>query len=205
MQTITLDYEALVLQGITDAGGQPEDAHLLTEDDVKALGTLAAKRGAEQRSLNAPLAAPDILAVPNDGEIFELTLNADDADPIGMVRGDGHDNPDKWEFKGPKVTGTHTKKFKLVRVGYQPNAEAVNKALAEHGTPALGQWREAFKKKYPRSDGKGPIGFTGSEWVSPDGDRFFPCVVVGGDSWGLSFYWLDGYFSGRWRFAVEVK
>ncbi|HEY4508101.1 MAG TPA: hypothetical protein VJJ55_00400 [Candidatus Paceibacterota bacterium] len=205
MTTVTLDFETLILQGITDAGGQPEDANLLTEGDIKALGTLAAERGAQQRSPNQPTPAPTTLAVPRDGEIFELTLNADDADPIGMVRSDGYNDADKWEFNGPKVNGTQTRRFKIVSVGYQANAEAVNKALAEHGTPAPGQWREAFKKKCPRPDGKGPIGFTGSEWVAPRRGRRLPCVSGFGDSWISGFFWLVVVFRGGWRFVVELK
>lgn len=204
MTTVSLNYEALILQGITDAGGQPDDINLLTEDDVKTLGTLAAQRGAQQRSPNEPTPAPDTLAVPKDGEIFELTLNAEDADPIEMVRGDGYNNADNWEFKGPRVTGTQTKKFKLVSIGYQPNAEAVNKALAEHGTSALGQWREVFKKKYPHPDGKGPICFTGSEWVPPGRRRRFPCVLIVRGVWCSDFLWIDG-FRDDWRFVVELK
>ena len=205
MTTVTLDYEALILQGITDAGGQPDDVNLLTEDDIKALGTLAAQRGAQQRSPNEPTPSPDVLAVPQDGEIFELTLDGDATDPIGMVRGDGYNDADKWKFNGPKATGTQTRRFKIMSVGYQTNAEAVNTALAEHGTPALGQWREAFKKKYARPDGKGPIGFTGSEWVGPDRRRYFPCVSAGGGVWDSSFYWVGRGFGDDWRFVVELK
>ena len=200
MTTISLDFKALILQGIADAGGQPEDAHLLTEDDVKNLGRLAAERGAQQRS-------PDALTVPKDGEIFELTLNTDDANPIGMVRDDGYENPDLCKFEGPEVNGTHTKRFKLVRVGNQPHALAVNRALSKHGTPALGQWREAFKKKYPRHDGHGSVGFTGAVWVFPEygGIRSFPFVVGRGFLWSSGFRGLGNDFDVRWRFAVEVK
>ena len=205
MTTVSLDFEALILQGITDAGGQPDDLNLLTEDDIKALGTLAAQRGAQQRSPNEPTPSPDVLAVPQDGEIFELTLDGDATDPIGMVRGDGYNDADKWKFNGPKATGTQTRRFKIMSVGCQTNAEAVNTALAEHGTPALGQWREAFKKKYARPDGKGPIGFTGSEWVYPRRLRGFPCVRGGGAVWNSYFDWVVLDFDDYWRFVVEVK
>ena len=151
----------------------------------------------------APTATPEFLTVPQDGEIFDLTLDGDSIDPIAMVRGNGYKNADQWEFKGPKVTGTQTKKFKLVSVGYQPNADAVNKALAQHGAPALGQWREAFKEKYRLPDGKGPIGFTGSEWAHPF--REFPHVADEGGVWRSYFYWFDRVLRAAWRFAVEVK
>ncbi|MDP2593447.1 MAG: hypothetical protein Q8P52_02240 [bacterium] len=204
MITVTLDYEALIYQGITDAGGQPDDINLLTEDDVKTLGRLAAERGAEQRSPNQPTLALTTLAVPKNGEIFELTFNADDADPIGMVQSDGYSEAYMWKFKGPKVTGTPTRRFKIMSVGHQSNTEAVNKALAEHGTPALGQWREAFRRKYPRHDGEGPIGFTGSEWEDPYRICLFPCVSNGGDTWDSYFYWLNDDVRARWRFVVEL-
>ena len=198
MTTVTLDYETLILKGITAGGGQPEDENLLTEDDVKNLGRIAAKRGIEQRSLTPT-------DIPKDGEIFELTHpGVRDADPIGMMCGDVSD-PDKFEFKGQEIKGTQTKKFKLVSVGPQPNVEAVNKVLAEHGTPALGQWRQAFMEKYPHPDNKSYIGFTGSEWVGPKGSCLFPYLGGCGVSWDSGFCSIGENFGAFWRFAVEVK
>lgn len=197
--TNILDLLALIFQGIADAGGVPEDANLLTEEDVISLGRLVAERGMRQRSPNAKLdPAPKFLPLPKDGEVFELTIDGDAVDPIEMVRGDGYNNPEQWQFNGPKVVGTQTRRFKLVGVGYQRNGGAINKVIAKHGTPALGQYREAFKEKYGC---RKLVGFTGSEWVDPFGRRF-PCVREGFSDFFLFF---DEDFDDRWRFAVEVK
>ena len=50
MQTATtIDYESLILKGIIEAGGQTEDITLLTEDDLVALGRMAAERVIKKR------------------------------------------------------------------------------------------------------------------------------------------------------------
>lgn len=146
----------------------------------------------------------EILPIPQIGEVFELTFDPAEANPIEMVRRAGYDAAAKWVFNGPEVTGTPTSKFKLVNVGYRPNIDEVNRVLVEqHGPPALGQWREAFKKKYTRSDRRGPIGFTGSEWVSRV--FFFPYIDHDDASDPFPFRWTYAELSLRWRFVVEVR
>lgn len=142
---------------------------------------------------------PTLLPIPADNEEFELTLDGDAADPIGMVRSDGCQNHERWRFNGLRVEGKQTGTFKLVRAG------GVNLAAAKAKLPnpmAEGQWREAFKAKYPQHDGKGPVGFGGSEWVNPRGFARFPFVSDDGSS---KFGWAGFSLSGDWRWLVRVK
>lgn len=149
----------------------------------------------------APPAQEILSTIPADGEEFELTLNGDATDPIAMVKSDGYGDSEKWKFNGPKVTGVHTGTFKLVRAG-GANLAAVRVTLPKETPLAEGQWREAFKAKFPKHDGNGPIGFAGSEWVRPRGGVLFPCVVDDGDSF---FSWVGLDFLVGWRWLVRVK
>ncbi|MBI4095061.1 MAG: hypothetical protein HY435_02620 [Candidatus Liptonbacteria bacterium] len=139
--------------------------------------------------------------IPNVGVEFELSLDAGSVDPLEMVRGDGYD-PKDWQFKGTRPQGKQTRRFKLVAVGYQPNLDAVRSALKAHGVIPEGQWREAFRQAYPKPDGKGPIGFADLSWVSPDGNRFFPYLDVGGERWLSDFDWAGISRRGVWRWLV---
>jgi len=185
----TTDYEALIYLGIGHAGGHRKDIECLRPEWFVELGKRAAEAGAKKQTPrpNTEPPAYDYLPVPEDGEIFELTLDGDATDPIKMLRNDMYIDADKWKFKGPKVRGMQIGRFKMVSVGWQPTFDALTMALvALHGAPALGQWREAFKKKYARPDNKGPIGFTGSEWVNGQNIRF-PYLRGQGNSWYSNF------------------
>lgn len=145
-----------------------------------------------------------VLAYPAANEIFELTLNGDlpENQPLEMVRRDGYAEPEKWWYTGTKVTGKQTRRFKLVGVGYCSSFSDLKGKLAKHGEIPAGQWREAFKAKYPTPDENGPIGIPDASWVDPLGDANFPCVrTVGGSGFG----WSDFVFSGGWRWLVEVR
>ncbi|MDP3725121.1 MAG: hypothetical protein Q8R20_01480 [Nanoarchaeota archaeon] len=138
-----------------------------------------------------------------EGEIFALTidLGAPESDPIAMVLKDGYD-PERWKFTGVKLVGVHTRRFRLVSVGYCRDLDEVRQKLAEHGTPAEGQWREAFRKAYPTPDKNGPIGFADSSWVDPGGYAVFPYVWTRG---GSGFRWTLLGFDGLWRWVVAVS
>ncbi|MBI4118766.1 MAG: hypothetical protein HY452_00705 [Parcubacteria group bacterium] len=142
---------------------------------------------------------------PDDGVEFELTLNFDapEADPIGMVRGDGYGEPEKWRFTGAKLYGIHTKRFKLVRVGYCCGPDEVRERIAGYGPIPEGQWREAFKAAFPKPDGNGPVGFAGSSWVYPNGYAGFP--IVYSDGLSCFFRWADGGLGGDWRWLVPAS
>lgn len=146
-------------------------------------------------------------AYPTTGDVFELTLDGDarENDPIEMVRRDGYLELEKWRHTGTKVAGTQTRHFKLISVGYCVNWDEVKRKLAKHGELPEGQWREAFKAKYPTPDGNGPIGVPDASWVYP-GDRayfpYFPYVHAHGES---RFFWSVDGSRGRWRWLVEVR
>jgi hypothetical protein len=140
---------------------------------------------------------------PATDEIFELTLDGDAAEnqPLEMVRRDGY-NPKGWQHRGPVVKGRHTKRFKLVEIGYCRNFDEVRRKLAIHGEIPEGQWREAFRARYGKPDGKGPIGIADALWVIPYSSAYFPYVGLDGDS---NFRWTDSDFYDVWRWLVVCK
>ncbi|MEK7139256.1 MAG: hypothetical protein AAB817_00985 [Patescibacteria group bacterium] len=142
--------------------------------------------------------------IPADGEKFELTLDfsAPEADPIQMVRGDGYDSPEKWQFTGEKLSGVQTRVFKLVRVGYCRNLDEVRQKLGQYGVVPEGQWRVAFKAVFPHHDGQGPIGFADPSWVGPNGYVLFWYL----DSDSVSrFSWTEGGRGENWRWLVPAS
>ncbi|OGH68918.1 MAG: hypothetical protein A3J66_02130 [Candidatus Magasanikbacteria bacterium RIFCSPHIGHO2_02_FULL_47_14] len=143
------------------------------------------------------------MTYPALDEIFELTLDGDAPEnrPLEMVRADGYDEPEKWKHTGLTVTGQQTRRGKLVLVGYCDSFDEVKAKLAAQGTIPEGQWREAFKARYPTLDGKGSIGVADASWASPHGGASFPYV----DSFGFSLFdSADGGFDERWRWLVLV-
>lgn len=136
---------------------------------------------------------------PADDVEFELTFDFDapEADPIAMVRADGYSLPEKWEFTGQKLSGVQTRRFKLVR---RP-CRNLDEVLSQYGITE-GQWREAFKAAFPRSDGQGPIGFADPSWVNLHDSVLFPCVRSGGDS---DFGWDDFGPGEHWRWLVPAS
>ena len=142
-------------------------------------------------------------SIPIDGEVFELTLDGDDPknDPLEMVRSDGY-HSGAWKHRGKRISGVQTRQFWLACVGLCANLDEVREKLKEHGKIPQGQWREAFKAKYPRPDGNGPIGIADPSWVDPDGDAYYPSV----DSFGCSLFRWAGHDKGEdWRWLVEVS
>ena len=115
-----------------------------------------------------PQPAPAIPQYPANNEKFQLTI----------------DGQTKW--------------FMLVSADTQPNWQSLQAILASHGSATGESERAAFKKNFPQSDGKGPIGFT----KIPYGSAVFPCVLTAG---ALIFYWPVLDFPGSWRWLVEVQ
>lgn len=145
------------------------------------------------------------LPYPKVGEEFELTLNFDDPDndPTQMVYADAFfSSPEKCKFKRSRTHGTHTSRFKLVRVGHCYNIEVVQNKIGKYGKIPEGEWVQAFRAKFSETDGNGPVGVADPSWVVPGGGRVsFPCV----DSTGLLyFFWSDADYDGDWRWLVEV-
>jgi len=153
---------------------------------------------AKARLVGAPTPQP---TYPMIAAVFELTLDGDDSknQPLAMVRRDGYSG--NWKHKGPVVKGQHTRRFKLVQVGYCRNLDEVRQKLVAHGEIPEGQWREAFKAAYPNPDGKGPIGFADPSWLDSHDVASFPYVYSLGSSF---FRWAVSDRSGRWRWLVAV-
>ncbi len=162
--------------------------------------------------------------VPKDGEEFELTLNGDEVDPLEMVRKDGLPHPEKWKFEGPRVAGKLTGRFKLIHIfgGCPDHLDDVAIKIAqgwEGGWKlAEGQWREAFKERYPHHDQRAtePIYFGGSKWIAPTRGTHalpeaFPCLFISegetlSEVWGSGFHWTGGgytSFSALTRWLVK--
>lgn len=125
-----------------------------------------------------------ILAIPDVGEAFELTL-AGDTD-----------------------SETRTQKFKLVQfVNSEMHWEELVCKLEAEGPIPEGRWMEAFRIKYPQADGNGPIGITDSSgsWHDPKHPNFFPHDYDEGLPWSPSLVWADAPFNDDWRWIVGVN
>ena len=95
-----------------------------------------------------------IRCLPSPQEEFELTIQGDEIDPLetayGWLKHLGYfyDRKDL-RFLGPHITGTHTKRFRLMEVYYyaRPSCFYLRAGLAERGLKlAEGQWREPDRK-----------------------------------------------------------
>lgn len=149
-----------------------------------------------------------MITVPDLDVIFELTL-----DPAirGLDMVVNEFNADMWRFSGKEITGLQTKCFMLLRVGYynHHNLEQVLPKLTTKKTkPSTGLAREAFKKDYPMSDGKGPIGFPDPSWWYTSAN--FPMLgshggQKPGEPWRSGFYPANYWHGVEWRWLVEVK
>lgn len=215
---MSTNYVELILEGIRRAGGEPSDLECVQEEGLIELGRTAGAAGRSKRRIRNPsvygtsaLIMPESLPlpVPQDGAIFELTFDSADADPIQMVKGDGYQTPEKWQFKGPAVdAGVKTKKFKLVSLKrHMQNAYGVNAwLLSEHGIPAMGQWRAAFARGFASPNRNIlPICFTGSEWMRPGGGNDFTYLCSYNSPWVGKFQWFGYELYPKWRFLVEVE
>jgi len=138
-------------------------------------------------------------AYPASNEIFSLTITKS-FDGFEMLLDDGFKNWHAWRFTGGTITAPQTKCFKLVSIGYQPDFEAVKRELEKHGRIPQGQWRKAFKKAFPQTDGS-RIFVADPAWVDPHGLVHFPCVLDNGDE---EFYRVDRDLGSNCRWLVEV-
>lgn len=142
-----------------------------------------------------------ITSIPNDGVSFSLTLEP--TDELEMVRSDGYD-PTGWAYTGTRATRPETRRVKLVRLGYVRNLAGAQSKAMEHGYELVpGQWREAFKCRFPFNNGS-PIAFGGkdSAWRDQEGTPGFP--VLGGDEllWRSGFARAIDSIRKCWRWLV---
>lgn len=138
-------------------------------------------------------------------KIFELTLDGDDPinDPMEMIRSNGFD-PDAWKFKGKRVVGKQTRKFRMACVGACRNVDEVREQLNRCGEIPEGQWREAFMVAgCPEVDGPWHIGFADPSWEDSSGFDNIPCIFPcrGHDFLRVHYATFNNY----WRWLVEVK
>lgn len=165
--------------------------------------TLTSRKGEIVAGVRGVLLGLKTRIIPALNQPFELTLDGDapENQPLEMVRLDGYD-PQNWKYQGTPVKGKQTRRFKLVSVGPCTNFTEVQEKLKPHGEIPEGQWGNAFKKKFPKMDGNGPIGVADLSWVDPHGCAYFPFVLAGGAS---HFRWAAYRFGGRWRWLVASK
>ena len=140
-------------------------------------------------------------SIPKLNEVFELTLNGDEVDPLEMVRSDRYTG--SWDFVGPRVIGLQTRRFKLVNVGRCANLREITEKA---GKLAKGQWREAFRERYPNPDGREPIGFGGSLWSNNIGGWRIPLLTSYAGEWISRFGSAStALHRESWRWLVEVE
>lgn len=148
---------------------------------------------------------------PVNGEVFELTIdgNASENQPLEIARReDRHFGSKKWQHVGKKwqhvgklVTGTQTRRFKLISIVSCREFADITRELARHGTIPEGQWCEALQATY-QHDKEGPLGVADPSWVNPGGGTCFPSIISNGDS---CLYWTGDTFSNSWRWLVGVS
>lgn len=141
---------------------------------------------------------------PKVGEVFELTLNGDDPDnqPSAMVAACQED-PSVWTHKGPTVTRTVTKRFKLVKVGSCNTFKELKERLQAHGTIPESQWLKVFTTRFTRHDHDDGVAVADDSFVlSPGGGRSFFYI---GDEGFPVLTPRGGPMSGMWRWLVQVS
>ncbi|MFY9462741.1 MAG: hypothetical protein WAP52_00965 [Candidatus Sungiibacteriota bacterium] len=123
---------------------------------------------------------------PTDGEVFELTIDGDAQENDPMNRTFliyEHTAVMPWRHIGKKVSGVQTRQFKLVPLGTidEPLSGVIEK-LQSYGRIPEGQWRNAFKRTYPRADGRRTICIADPSWIDPRrGRHCYPGIYSNGD------------------------
>src|SRR6056297_54745 len=126
--------------------------------------------------------------VVENNEIFELTLYPEMNKHSEILCGKYKAHRVHTAWKGQTVecvTGVH--KFKLVSIARQKDFDSVQKELEKHGRIPCVQWIEAFKSRFPISDGLG--------WVIVADPAFYTEVWSGH---GTSYLFLSGYKGKQW-------
>lgn len=137
---------------------------------------------------------------PKVNEIFELTLDGLEVQPIEMLWRDGY-NLDGWTHRGSVISGREIRRFKLVELDYSHSFEDLRSKLGSHGRIPEGQWREAFKAFCPDNRDRGRIGVADASWVY-EGKYYFPFLRGRGYS---RFCGVVGPIPDNWCWLVEVN
>lgn len=139
--------------------------------------------------------------IPRIGETFELTLNGDKVDPVEMVTQTGRKG--LWKYLGNRISGTQTRRFKLVDIGACRNMAV---ARERAGSLADGLWAEAFRAAYPLPGDARSVCFGGSGWLNPYGLPRIALLENSGVSWTLRFEnpHTVSQSEGVWLWLTEV-
>jgi hypothetical protein len=193
----------------------PEWTPALVIDDINGVQRYVVEKDEEEWMLFAR-----VVSLPDKSdEGFELAIDGNAVDPIGMVRRTYSDWKD-WIFTGPRVVGKRTARFKFLRAQRNcvPYDYTLRAGLAMRGFKlAEGQWREPFLEKFPNCDGKGTISFVGSEWSTPlfwsygQQERKLAWACLSGERKGCAWESYMGSNTDRlrqpqtpWRLVIEV-
>lgn len=144
---------------------------------------------------------------PPVGEVFELSLIecGDAADPSRMVEADGCLSAAKWLFSGTDERGAGTRQFQLLPTdpAWKRFSE-FSDGLALEGRIPSGQWREAFRLKFPNPPpGVRPVGILDPSWHSPSpgGVPHFPYIGPRGETHFRSIAVMPSI---AWLWLVEM-
>lgn len=154
------------------------------------------------------VSAETIVSLPKIGEVFELTLNADEVNLIEIVCvGRGY-SPKGWKHKGKRLKGIHTRHFKLEELtGDLCDANVIREELATRGSLPEGVWIAAFNSAYPHppAQGKVSIAVADPSWKAPSSDRCFPALSSRTDPWTFRFEPFNRTRLNRWLWLVGVN
>ena len=153
-----------------------------------------------------------LVPVVQTGEMFELTMYSIVVEHPELVFRDYSYGGVSTSFRGTQTniceTGQHH--FKLVDIGDQPNLEGVRKELEKHGQVPCGQWIEAFRFRFPLSDGIGSVGVADPSWITSvwAGRGLSHPMLTNyyGHSrpWGPSWNWCNHWKPSGLRWLVQV-
>ena len=114
-----------------------------------------------------------------------------------------------WTFEGEPLNGPITKKFKLIRLGSVDNNDQAERRAGVLGLKlARGEWRDAFKAKFPQPERKIYVAFGSdqSRWLSPPPfGRRFPVLYEDKGNWVSDFACANDYRSSDSLWLVEDK
>lgn len=142
-------------------------------------------------------------AIPGDDVWFDLEVD-NNINPMDLVTAAGHNISGRQQYLGPEFfSGKLTYRVKLVRLGYVGDLKEARRKADEMGYRLVeGQAREPFKTMFPKSDGKGPIIFGGSEWQDPYGRASVTFLHSFEVEWDSLFRLSSNVFHDNWRWLV---
>lgn len=179
---------------------------------VCALTTWAIYDSWTKMNDQAELPPPQLVPVVQNEEVFELTLYSVTAEHPELLFQPYPYHGVYTRFSGTQRdecnTGTH--RFMLLTVGNQPNIESVREELIKYGELPCGQWIEAFRFRFPLSDGLEPVGvadpsWNTSVWAGTACTHPMLADYSGSDRpWRPHWMWCNHNKFAEWRWLVQV-